>query len=114
MKFAAVDGRPAAPPRCHARPGPEQPAWNEVIAVRPLLLPALRRLWRDEKTLQLGVDPARAVVLTDLDAPTAAVLALFDGRHTVAEITARGEAQGVTPAAVSELLRLLASCGAVV
>jgi hypothetical protein len=82
--------------------------------VRPLLLPALRQLWRDDKTLQLGVDPARAVVLSNVDAPTAALLALLDGRHTVADITAHAAARGVPPAAVSDLLGLLARCGAVV
>jgi len=84
------------------------------MQVRPLLLPALRRLWRDEKTLQLGVDPARAVVLSDVNESTAAVLALLDGQHTVADITRQVAAQGVSAATVSELLRLLAQCGAVV
>ena len=35
---------------------------------RPQLKPALRRVWRDGSTLQLGVDPRRAVVIGGLDA----------------------------------------------
>ena len=35
--------------------------------MRPQLNPALRQLWRDEHTLQLGVDPAHAAVLAGLD-----------------------------------------------
>ena len=36
-------------------------------AMRPLLKPALRRLWRDPATLQLGIDPRHAVVLGGVD-----------------------------------------------
>lgn len=82
--------------------------------MRPLLLPALRRLWRDEKTLQLGVDPARAVVLRNIDKSMAAVLSLLDGQHSIAEITSEASAHGVPAEAVSALLRLLQQCGAVV
>lgn len=82
--------------------------------MRPMLLPALRQLWRDKKTLQLGVDPARAVVLDNVNADTLAVLALLDGRHTMAEVTARAEAAGVPSPRVSDLLGKLARCGAVV
>lgn len=82
--------------------------------MRPLLLPALRRLWRDETTLQLGVDPARAVVLHDVGPAMVTVLERLDGRHTIAEITALAEAAGVARSTVSDLLGLLARCGAVI
>ena len=62
---------------------------SEVMIVRPLLLPALRRLWRDRSTLQLGVDPARAVVLNDVGPATSTVLALLDGRHTLDDVVSR-------------------------
>jgi bacteriocin biosynthesis cyclodehydratase domain-containing protein len=54
------------------------------------------------------------VVLTNVDEATTAVLALLDGRHSVAEISAKAEARGVSPADVTDLLALLARCGAVV
>src|SRR5438067_7998695 len=47
--------------------------------MRPMLKPVLRRVWRDEATLQLGTDPAHAVVLTGLSAQTGALLDLLDG-----------------------------------
>ncbi|OAA24924.1 dinucleotide-utilizing enzyme [Frankia sp. EI5c] len=34
--------------------------------MRPVLKPGLRRLWRDSTTLQIGVDPLRAVILTGI------------------------------------------------
>ncbi|ONH53566.1 thiamine biosynthesis protein ThiF [Frankia sp. CcI49] len=34
--------------------------------MRPVLKAGLRRLWRDSTTLQIGVDPQRAVILTDV------------------------------------------------
>lgn len=82
--------------------------------MRPLLLPALRQLWRGKTTLQLGVDPARAVVLDDVDASTVAVLSLLDGRRTVAEVTASAAASGHAAARVDALLGQLTRCGAVV
>src|SRR4051794_9336988 len=82
--------------------------------MRPLLLPALRRLWRDGSTLQLGVDPSSAVVLTNVDAATKTVLGLFDGRHSVSDIAAEAAAHGVSSGAFGNLLGLLSGCGAVV
>ena len=82
--------------------------------MRPLLLPALRQLWRGKTSLQLGVDPARAVILDDVDASTIAVLSLLDGRRTTAEVTATATAGGHAGARVGDLLGLLTRCGAVV
>src|SRR4051812_10977718 len=82
--------------------------------MRPLLLPALRRLWRDSTTLQLGVDPARAVLLRQMNQPTAAVLDLFDGRRTIDDLSAEAELRGVPPATVGALVGALTDCGAVV
>jgi len=82
--------------------------------VRPLLLPALRRLWRDQRTLQLGVDPGHAVVLADVDLPTAGLLDLLDGRHSVGELRQAAERAGLGARAAAELVEVLARCGAVV
>ena len=43
--------------------------------MRPVLTPAARRLWRDRNTLQLG----DSAVLSGVDEPTRATLALLDG-----------------------------------
>ncbi|MEV4757765.1 hypothetical protein AB0J86_21990 [Micromonospora sp. NPDC049559] len=49
---------------------------------RPTLLPGLARLWRDRHTLQLGLDPGRAVLLEVADPGAARLLDLFDGAHS--------------------------------
>src|SRR5262249_13463738 len=49
---------------------------------RLTLLPGLCRLWRDQTALQLGADPARAVIIDLPDQRTARVLDLLDGSRT--------------------------------
>jgi bacteriocin biosynthesis cyclodehydratase domain-containing protein len=78
-----------------------------------MLLPALRRLWRDERTLQLGVDPERAVVI-DAAGGVGAVLDRLDGRSSVAEVVRAAATDGVAPDRSRALIDALASCGAVV
>jgi bacteriocin biosynthesis cyclodehydratase domain-containing protein len=53
-------------------------------------------------------------MLKQVDAATAAVLELFDGRRTVAELATEAEGKGVPRARVDELVGALAGCGAVV
>ncbi|WP_035857476.1 hypothetical protein [Cryptosporangium arvum] len=78
--------------------------------MRPLLLPALSRLWRDATTLQLGVDPERATVLTAVDSGLAGFLTALDGRRSLPEVLATAPA-GL---AGESLIRLLVARGAVV
>ena len=80
--------------------------------MRPVLKPALRRLWRDDTTLQLGVDPARAVVLADVGATEARLLAALDGTLDLAGVRHSAEVLGVPRAAADRLLELLASADA--
>lgn len=104
-----VAGSPAILEATHLRPT------REVTApMRPLLLPSLRRLWRDSSTLQLGVDPCRAVVLCDVGASTTALLDLLDGRRTLDEVVAGSRPLGVPAEVVAALVGQLARCGAVV
>lgn len=49
--------------------------------MRPVLKSALRRLWRDRSTLQIGLDPDRALVLAGCDDETVRVLDALDGTH---------------------------------
>ncbi|WP_406041148.1 TOMM precursor leader peptide-binding protein [Micromonospora sp. NBC_00898] len=49
---------------------------------RPTLLPGLTRLWRDRHTLQLGVEPGRAVLLEVANPRAARLLDLLDGTRS--------------------------------
>lgn len=80
--------------------------------MRPMLKPALRRLWRDAVTVQLGVDPEMAVVLSGVDAAAATVLGLLDGTRDEAGVLAGAAAAGVQPESAARLLHLLADAGA--
>src|SRR5256885_11680544 len=79
------------------------------VTVRPMLKPALRRLWRDDTTLQLGVDPARAVVLTGVGPTEARLLAALNGTLDRAGVFRAAEELGVPPAATHRLLDVLGS-----
>src|ERR1019366_5233298 len=58
--------------------------------MRPALKPGLLPVWRDRDTLQIGIDPRRAVALTGMGS-AAAVLGLLDG--------SRDREQGIAAAA---------------
>ncbi|SHG37615.1 ThiF family adenylyltransferase [Streptoalloteichus hindustanus] len=86
---------------------------HATLPRRPRLLPGLPLLWRAPDTAQLGVDPARAAVISGLSPGQAGVLRELDGRHTVAELVRQGAAGGSSPREVTELLTLLARGGLV-
>ena len=79
--------------------------------MRPVLLPAARRLWRDRQTLQLRQPSSRAAVLGPLDDDCRAVLALLDGTRSPDEVLAQALAAGCSPARAAELLDLLGVAG---
>jgi bacteriocin biosynthesis cyclodehydratase domain-containing protein len=82
--------------------------------MRPTLLPNLRRLWRNAGTVQLGTDPATAVVL-EFDEPSAArVLDLLDGTRTEHAITAEAAALGVDADTTRSVLDALTRAGVLV
>lgn len=82
--------------------------------LRPTLLPGLARLWRDRHTLQLGLDPARAVLLEVADPAAARLLPLLDGSRSEREILERAAELGVSPDDARALLDTLRSAGLVV
>lgn len=88
---------------------PYQPPGQARPLPRPTLLPGLRRLWRGRHQLQLGVDPARAVVLELPDARVANLLELLDGtrseRSVVAEAAARYQIRQADARALLDTLR---------
>lgn len=81
---------------------------------RPRLNPGLRRIWRDPHSLQLGLDPDRAVVIDNVDRHTAAMLTRLDGSHTTAELLLAAADAGADAGAFGGLLAALDSYGALV
>lgn len=82
--------------------------------LRPVLLPGLARLWRDRHTLQLGLDPARAVLVEVSDPAVVRLLDLLDGAHTEREVLAHAARLRVTADDARNLLDCLHSAGLVV
>lgn len=82
--------------------------------MRPLINPALRQVWRDEHTLQVGIDPDRAHVLTGLDAPAGELLSRMDGTRTDRELLDAARTVGLPAAAVEALIAELTDNGLVV
>jgi hypothetical protein len=82
--------------------------------MRPLLLPHVRRLWRDGNTLQLGTDPRLATVL-ELDNPvTVRVLDLLDGTRTERAVIAAAGEFGVPARDAEAMLAALRDGGLIV
>jgi bacteriocin biosynthesis cyclodehydratase domain-containing protein len=67
-------------------------------------------VWHDRDTLQIGVDPRRAVALTGLG-QAAAVIGLLDGSRDREAVIATATAHGIPAEAVSRVLGLLAAAG---
>ncbi len=68
--------------------------------------------WRDQDTLQLGIDPRRAVALTGLGR-AAAVLGLLDGSRDHAQVLAAAQERGIPRDAADQVIALLAAAGVV-
>jgi hypothetical protein len=81
---------------------------------RPTLLPGLPRIWRTPHTLQLGLDPARAVLLDLPDPRAAGLLDLLDGSRPERLALAQAGALGLRPDEASALLDTLHAAGLVV
>ncbi|NUT34757.1 MAG: hypothetical protein HOV79_17005, partial [Hamadaea sp.] len=80
---------------------------------RPLLLPGLQPLWRGRRSVQLGTDPRRAVVL-ELAHPSAGrVLDLLDGSRTERMVLDEAARLGMTEPAARTLLADLTDRGLV-
>src|SRR4029453_18222479 len=80
---------------------------------RPILLPGLARAWRGPHTLQLGVDPPRAISIDLPDPRVARLLDLLDGRRTERAVLARIAADGVSADDSRVLLDALHAAGLV-
>ncbi|MCM0678995.1 hypothetical protein NCC78_30640, partial [Micromonospora phytophila] len=80
---------------------------------RPTLLPGLTRLWRDRHTLQLGVEPGRAVLLEIANPRAARLLDLLDGTRSERGVLEHAAAD-VAPDEARTLLDALRAAGLVV
>jgi hypothetical protein len=78
------------------------------------LLPAVPALWRGPRTLQLGIDPSRAVVLEFSNPAVARLLPLLDGRRSESAIIAEAGRRGVSSLEARALLETLRAQGLVV
>jgi CBS domain-containing protein len=81
--------------------------------LRPMLIPGLPRAWRDPNTLQLGHDPARAVLVDLPDPRAAALLDLLDGTRSERAVLSHATAAGVGLGDARELLDTLHEVGLV-
>ena len=84
---------------------------REVWRVRPYLKPGVGRFWRDSATIQFGLDPDHAVVLTDIDPPVARFIADLTGHDELAASIERAAADGLDAGLASSVLRVLADAG---
>ncbi|MBX6386037.1 MAG: ThiF family adenylyltransferase [Microbispora sp.] len=76
--------------------------------MRPRLKPVLRRVERDGRTLQFGVHPLRAVVLTDVAPPVRRLIDGLDGTRTLRQAVA---GSGLDEASAQEVIARLAAHG---
>jgi hypothetical protein len=79
--------------------------------MRPALKSGLLPVWRDRDTVQIGIDPRRAIALSGMR-QAALVLGLLDGSRDRAQVIAAAAEQGVPIDATERILTLLAAGGA--
>lgn len=79
--------------------------------MRPALKPGLETVWRNRDTVQIGIDPRRAIALTGMRG-AAALLRLLDGSRDRHQVLAAAGDLGVDATAADRVLTLLAAAGA--
>ncbi|SNY06495.1 Molybdopterin or thiamine biosynthesis adenylyltransferase [Paractinoplanes atraurantiacus] len=78
---------------------------------RPLLLPGLPRVWRDDTELQLGADPAQAVLLRLPHPRAAGMLDLLDGTRPERSVLLRAVELGIPLDQAQAVLEFLHAAG---
>lgn len=79
--------------------------------MRPALKSGLLPVWRDRDTVQIGIDPRRAVALTGVG-QAAWVISLLDGSRDRAQVIAAAAERGIPAQTVERILAILAAGGA--
>lgn len=82
------------------------------VSVRPALKPGLLPVWRDRDTLQIGIDPRRAIALTGMTG-IAWFIGLLDGSRDRAQVIRAGIEGGIPEQTAERLLALLAASGVI-
>jgi bacteriocin biosynthesis cyclodehydratase domain-containing protein len=80
--------------------------------VKPALKPGLLPVWRDRDTLQIGIDPRRAVALTGMGG-IAWFIGLLDGSRDREQVIRAGAEGGIPEQTAERVLALLAAAGAI-
>jgi hypothetical protein len=80
--------------------------------MRPAIKPGLLVVWRDRDTLQIGIDPRRAIALSGMGR-VAALIGLLDGSREHSQVLAAAEQLGIPRDAADRVIGLLAAAGAV-
>ncbi len=78
--------------------------------MRPAVKPGLLLVWRDQDTLQIGVNSRRAVALTGMRS-AAAVIGLLDGSRDRKQVIAAAADRGIQAEAADRIISLLAAAG---
>ncbi len=84
---------------------------GKLQAMRPALKAGLLPVWRDRDTLQIGIDPRRAVALSGMG-QAAFVIGLLDGSRDRDQVIAAAAGRGIPVLATERILTLLAAGGA--
>src|SRR5258707_13037381 len=87
-----------------------RPGW-QAGTMRPALKSGLLPVWRDRDTLQIGIDPRRAVALSGMG-HAAFVIGLLDGSRERDQLIAAAADHGIPALATERILALLAAGGA--
>ncbi|HET9898177.1 MAG TPA: hypothetical protein VFQ44_24880 [Streptosporangiaceae bacterium] len=78
--------------------------------MRPALKSGLLPVWRDRDTVQIGVDPRRAMALSGMR-QAALLIGLLDGSRDRSQVIAAAAGQGIPAAVTERVLTLLAAGG---
>lgn len=78
--------------------------------VRPALKSGLLAVWRDQDTLQIGIDPRRATALTGIP-QIAWLIGLLDGSRDRTQVITAAQQRGLPADAAERVLTLLAAAG---
>jgi bacteriocin biosynthesis cyclodehydratase domain-containing protein len=79
--------------------------------VRPALKSGLLPVWRDRDTLQIGIDPRRAVALTGMS-QAGCIIGLLDGSRDRCQVVAAAAERGIPAQTADRVIALLAAGGA--
>ena len=80
--------------------------------MKPAIKPGLLAVWRNRDTVQIGIDPRRAIALTGMRG-AAVLLGLLDGSRDLAQVLATAGELGISAEAVSRTTSRLARRGVI-